>query len=343
MASKRKRSVMSLEKKLDIITQIRQGRSQRAVADGFGVAKSTVGDIWKNREKIEIHVSASTNPAFAKKRCIVRDAHFHKLDEACYIWFQQQRAKGAPVSGPLLQEKALQLFPSFYPDEDESAFKASSGWLHKFCRRHGVRELSLQGEALSADTSAVEPFCQQLKNKIEEEGYSRCQIFYADETGLWWRLMPSKSLVDSGEKQARNFKKPKDRVTVLGCANASGTCKVPLAFIHKSAKPRCFNSFAVIRKYIACTCVGVHLLGITRVGDTAYCVWLIVFTSDCCVGSSAPMVVHVLDCRRDFEHLTGCKWRHARYIRCRLQRCCTQRVIHALPISHGKGGLDSIT
>ena len=83
MASKRKRSVMSLEKKLDIITQIRQGRSQRAVADGFGVAKSTVGDIWKNREKIEIHVSASTNPAFAKKRCIVRDAHFHKLEHQC--------------------------------------------------------------------------------------------------------------------------------------------------------------------------------------------------------------------------------------------------------------------
>ena len=85
MASKRKRSVMSLEKKLDIITQIRQGRSQRAVADGFGVAKSTVGDIWKNREKIEIHVSASTNPAFAKKRCIVRDAHFHKLDLASHL------------------------------------------------------------------------------------------------------------------------------------------------------------------------------------------------------------------------------------------------------------------
>ena len=99
-----------------------------------------------------------------------------------------------------------------------------------------------------------------------------------------------------------------------------------------------FNSFAVIRNYIACTCVGAHLLGITRVGDTAYCVWLIVFTGDCCVGSNAPMVVHVLDCRRGFEHLTGCKWRHARYI-----RCCLQRVIHALPISHGKGGLDSIT
>ena len=94
------------------------------------------------------------------------------------------------------------------------------------------------------------------------------------------------------------------------------------------------NSFGVMRSYIACTCVGAHLLGITRVGDTAYCVWLIVFNSNCCVGSSAPMVVHVLDCRRGFEHLTGCKWRHARYIRCK--RCCLQCVIHALSISHAK-------
>ena len=120
MASKRKRSVMSLEKKLDIIAEVRQGKSQRAVADRFGVAKSTVGDIWKNKEKIETHVTASANPALAKRRCIVRDAHFQKLDEACYLWFQQQRAKGAPVSGPLVQEKALQLFPSLYRDEDES-------------------------------------------------------------------------------------------------------------------------------------------------------------------------------------------------------------------------------
>ena len=76
------------------------------------------------------------------------------------------------------------------------------------------------------------------------------------------------------------------------------------------------NSFAVMRNYIAHTCVGAHLLGITRVGDTPYCVWLIVFTSDCCVGSCAQMLV--LDCLRGFEHLTGCKLRHARYIRCRL-------------------------
>ena len=109
--------------------------------------------------------------------------HIHKLDEAGYLWFQQQRPKGTPVSGPLVQEKALQLFFFSLPWWDESTFKASSGWLHKFCWCHGVRELSLQGEAQSADTS---PFFQNLKNKIVAEGYSRFQIFNADETGLWW-------------------------------------------------------------------------------------------------------------------------------------------------------------
>ena len=54
--------------------------------------------------------------------------------------------------------------------------------------------------------------------------------------------MPSKSLVCRGEQRAKNFKKAKERVTLLGCANASGTCRLPLAFINKSAKPRCFKN-----------------------------------------------------------------------------------------------------
>ena len=60
-----------------------------------------VGDIWKDREKIEKHVSASDSasdcPSLAKKRHIVRDANFEKPDQACYFWFLPQRSKGAPV------------------------------------------------------------------------------------------------------------------------------------------------------------------------------------------------------------------------------------------------------
>ena len=73
-----------------------------------------------------------------KKRCIVKEAYFEKLDKALYTWFIQQRSKGAPVSGPLLQEKALQMFKILYPDKYADSFKGSSGWLHKFSCRHGV-------------------------------------------------------------------------------------------------------------------------------------------------------------------------------------------------------------
>ena len=75
-------TVLSLERKLDIIAQVRKGKLQRAAAKLFDAAKSKVGDIWKIREKVERHVSASANPVFAKKRCIMRDVRVHKLDEA---------------------------------------------------------------------------------------------------------------------------------------------------------------------------------------------------------------------------------------------------------------------
>ena len=237
--TKRKRSVLTLEKKLDIITELRKGKSVRSVSGLFEVPKSTVGDIWKDRDKIEKHVTATT---LAKKRCIVRDANFDKIDQACYLWFLQQRSKGAPVSGPLLKEKALQLFPQIYPEKEVESFKASSGWLQKFCGRHGIRAMSLQGESLSADYSAVPAFQSELQDIIEREGNTLNQIFNADETGLWWRLMPSKYLVHCGEKQANIFKKSKDRVTLLACANATGTCKIPLTFIHTSARPRCLKN-----------------------------------------------------------------------------------------------------
>ena len=37
---------------------------------------------------------------------------------------------------------------------------------------------------------------------MEAEDYS-LEVFNADETGLWWKLMPSKSFVHCGEAQAK--------------------------------------------------------------------------------------------------------------------------------------------
>ena len=82
--------MLTLEKKLEIIGELKKGKSVRCVSGLYDVPnKSTVGDIWKDREKIEKHVTASECPSLAKKRCIVRDVNFEKLDQACHIWFLQ--------------------------------------------------------------------------------------------------------------------------------------------------------------------------------------------------------------------------------------------------------------
>ena len=74
-----------------------------------------------------------------------------------------------------------------------------------------------------------------------EHNFTPDQLFNCDETGLYWRLLPNKTLADASEKCAKNFKSPKDRVTLMATANASGYFQLPLVFTHKSAKPRCFS------------------------------------------------------------------------------------------------------
>ena len=102
----------------------------------------------------------------------------------------------------------------------------------------------MQGESLSAAIMEVEPFKKTFQEVLEERGLSREQIFNADESGLYWKLMPSKTLVTPREKEAKAFKQPKDRVTIMACANASGSIKLLLVFIHKYAYPRCFKNIA---------------------------------------------------------------------------------------------------
>ncbi len=54
----------------------------------------------------------------------------------------------------------------------------------------------MQGESLSADTSAADNFKRTFSMLVEEECYSLHQMFNADETGLYWRLLPNKTLAD---------------------------------------------------------------------------------------------------------------------------------------------------
>jgi len=78
------------------------------------------------------------------------------IRQAFYTWFIQQRSTGTSISGPLLQEKAKHFSTQLNGESaDLESFKASTGWLDKFKNLHGIRNLSIQGEKLSAAEETV--------------------------------------------------------------------------------------------------------------------------------------------------------------------------------------------
>ena len=69
---------------------------------------------------------------------------------------------------------------------------------------------------------------QEFADLISSENYSPQQVYNADETGLNFKALPTKSLASKEESSAPGFKMNKQRLTVLACSNAVGTNKLPL-------------------------------------------------------------------------------------------------------------------
>lgn len=239
MLCKRKKVVISLEDKLNAIKMLDSGASLKTVAQKYDVGVSTVGDWKKNRNKIRKWCSVLAAPT--KERKTMKTAKHEKIDQSLYLWFNQQRERGVPVSGPILQEKALSLSEDLPLTESPLDFTASDGWLTRWKKRHGVRALRICGEKLSANIAAVQDFIKQFNAVIESENYTLDQLYNCDETGLNFKMMPSKTLASRTEAGAPGYKKSKERITLLACSNSSGRHKLPIMCIGKSAKPRAFK------------------------------------------------------------------------------------------------------
>ena len=240
-AKKRKRVVLSLDQKLEVLKLIDTSTSYTIICEKFGIGRSTVSDIKKNRDKLLTFSKELKEMGTKRKVKVMKLGDDPELDKAVYIWFRQKRMEGIPISGPMLCEKAIDLYKTLHKDAKESDFVASEGWKWRFCQRHGIRQLLLQGEKKSADTDAASEFIKSFPKFVEEGGYSLDQIFNCDETGLNFRLLPTKTLAMSFEKSADGRKNSKDRVTVNLCSNASGTIKLPPHVIGKAKRPRCFK------------------------------------------------------------------------------------------------------
>ncbi len=234
---KRKRVVVTIQDKLNAIRSVDAGQTLIAVAKKYNVGPNTVGDWRRNRKKLEEYGTKSASIVGDRKSMKLAD--FPKTNEAVYTWFQMQRSAGMSISGPIIIEKAKILSKKF-PEEGEK-FVGSEGWLGRWKTRYGIRQLNLSGEKLSADEVAASLFCDEIQTIIEKEGYSLDQVYNCDESGLNYRMLPTKTLASKEEISAPGAKKNKERITIMACSNASGAHRLPLMVIGKSARPRALN------------------------------------------------------------------------------------------------------
>ncbi|KRX50790.1 SWI/SNF-related matrix-associated actin-dependent regulator of chromatin subfamily E member 1 [Trichinella murrelli] len=73
----------------------------------FGVDLSTVSDIYCSRRQLTDFVLHMDTSSSCSSRKSMKKASNSALDSAVYMWFLQKRALDQPISGPILQEKAM--------------------------------------------------------------------------------------------------------------------------------------------------------------------------------------------------------------------------------------------
>jgi hypothetical protein len=85
MAEKRKRVVLDLNQKIEIIKHLKKGETANSIALIYGAGRTTVNDIKRDAEKIEQHVSKMQNiDEDPKSRKTLKSAKYGQLDTIMY-------------------------------------------------------------------------------------------------------------------------------------------------------------------------------------------------------------------------------------------------------------------
>ncbi|KAH6946097.1 hypothetical protein HPB50_011624 [Hyalomma asiaticum] len=95
-----KRKALDISTKRVILNELAQGAKNCESVKKYGVSKSTISTILKNKDKI---ISADANSTDRKR---LRRATYADVEEVLLKCFVDARARNIPISGPMMLAKA---------------------------------------------------------------------------------------------------------------------------------------------------------------------------------------------------------------------------------------------
>lgn len=153
------------------------------------------------------------------------------MEKLLYTWF----CKHLPLSSEMLKTKAKELHSIL----QENSALVIDGQDNLRGRLQFISSKHL-GKIVFKPFEVV-PLQHELSQKITDIN-AREQIYNADETSLFWKLLPEKTVVLSNEKTAPEPKSEKVRMTFLVCTDGTWTHKIRLLMIGNLKNHRCFKN-----------------------------------------------------------------------------------------------------
>ena len=160
-------------------------------------SESTVSTIWKNRDMLKWQFQSSD---YSNNSEPFRPANHEDVDADFLQWFKQVKNNGIPVSGLLLLAKADSLAAAL----GDSSFKVTGGFINRWKACHGTTLKKICVEECGVSRKVTENWLDTTLSELQNlHRFLLEDVYNLDETGLFYKLKPDKTLEFKTEVQRR--------------------------------------------------------------------------------------------------------------------------------------------
>lgn len=231
---KTKKNIPIKTKKEILNKKLFQKQSNKDICNDFNISRPEIYKILKQKDKLmSINELTIQNDNF-KKMC---NNSVPEIEYELSKWIEYCLTIHLIITDNIIQTKAIKIYDKLKKNDIilPNNFKFSNGWLSNFKNRYNLTQRLINGEGGSINEESLKKNILELNTLLRK--YKRKNIYNADEAGLFYRLLPNKTIAHKNEN-VKGIKKSKNRITILFACNATGTVKFKPLIIGKSKKPK---------------------------------------------------------------------------------------------------------